>query len=194
MVRALTGLLAPFLVASMTAAAASADTPLRIEGVGQTPLNGRVKQLKVDRDHVLRFQLGEQAVQVAPWPAGLPDRLSKQQVTVSASFNPAGPVTRLSLQGAKETQPWLYLVASGPFGSQLVPGWQLRRSGDAGFSVVDQDERATPVAAGEKRSLRDSSGACWQFNLLHVDIPADQSSASEREPRADWYLRKVPRC
>ncbi|WP_432719656.1 hypothetical protein R0381_000205 [Jeongeupia wiesaeckerbachi] len=180
------------LLSTFAMVQASAEA-LKISGASDQA--GWATALRTDSNSVLRFSIDGHAWQVSPWPTTLPRRLEKQFVEISTGMHPAGPIRRMTLRKPSSQQAWLELVAAGPFDHPLVPGWTLRNGTTLGADIVGPTSTPQEVKIGQSRILKDSNGYCWRFGLIATAIPAKRTEiASEREPRADWYLASAPHC
>lgn len=154
---------------------------------------GRSSVMQVDAQGTLSFELQGQRWQVQGWPADLPRKLGAQQVQSLFAHHPAGPVQALRLSEPAQSAPWLELVKSGRTGRQMAQGWTLHSISAQGIEVMDQQQRLHALSPGQNLQLKGAS--CQKLHLLAVDIPAETAStATEHEPRADWYLQVQPRC
>ncbi|KAF0813021.1 hypothetical protein IGB42_02417 [Andreprevotia sp. IGB-42] len=175
-------------VAMLPASAAA----LQMDGLPLRQASGNAGNWQMDTQRVMRFMLDGATVSITPWPAGLPTRLRTQTISSSNVPRAAGPIRRLTLQQAGSAEPWLQLLSNAPVGSEPLPGWQLLLDSTRHLNAVRSDGRTYPLRVGKGRKLKDETG-CWQFMLLDLRLP-DSGAGAEQEARADWYLRKLPRC
>lgn len=154
-------------------------------------LQGQASQLHADASGTLHFVLKSKHWQLQGWPAALPRRLPSQSLQITSSRHPAGPVRRLQLSKHNATSPWLILMTGAPQGAQIMEGWRIHRIEQQGITLEDMHQTRTALAVGQSLRLAD----CQRLSLLAVDVPEENPAvASEREPRADWYLETEQRC
>ena len=206
----------PYLLRSLIAVLASSAALCHAENLQIAPQQrqqGLSTAMQVDAQGTLNFELQGQHWQVQGWPAGLPRQLGAQQVQslfaqhpaglprqlgaqqVQSLFaqHPAGPVQALRLSEPRESHPWLEVVKSGRTGRQIAQGWTLHAINQQGIQIMDAQQKLHALSAGQSLKLKGSG--CQKLHLLAVDIPAESAgTATEQEPRADWYLRTAPQC
>lgn len=154
---------------------------------------GLSKNMQVDAQGTLNFDLQGQHWQVQGWPADLPRQLGAQQVQSLFAHHPAGPVQALRLSEPRQSTAWLELVKSGRTGRQIAQGWSLHSINHQGIQVMDAQQQLHSLKPSENLALDGTS--CQKLHLLAVDVPAEPAgTVTEREPRADWYLRTEPKC
>ena len=178
--------------ASLLASAAMAQAQ-NLQISPQMREQGRSSAMQVDAQGTLGFELQGQRWQVQGWPADLPRKLGAQQVQSLFAHHPAGPVQALRLSEPAQSAPWLELVKSGRTGRQIAQGWTLHSISAQGIEVMDAQQQRHALSPGQSLQLKGAS--CQKLHLLAVDIPAEAAgTATEREPRADWYLQTQPHC
>ena len=186
----------PYLLRSLIAVLAASAALCHAENLQITPQQrqqGRSTAMQVDAQGTLHFELQGQHWQVQGWPADLPRQLGAQQVQSLFAQHPAGPVQALHLSEPRESHPWLEVVKSGRTGRQIAQGWTLHAISQQGIQIMDAHQKLHALSAGQSLLLKGSG--CQKLHLLAVDIPAESAgTATEQEPRADWYLRTAPQC
>ena len=186
----------PYLLRSLIAVLASSAALCHAENLQIAPQQrqqGLSTAMQVDAQGTLNFELQGQHWQVQGWPAGLPRQLGAQQVQSLFAQHPAGPVQALRLSEPRESHPWLEVVKSGRTGRQIAQGWTLHAINQQGIQIMDAQQKLHALSAGQSLKLKGSG--CQKLHLLAVDIPAESAgTATEQEPRADWYLRTAPQC
>lgn len=174
---------------------------VRIDGIGLTPVAATATPAV--REGRLEVRLSEQQViAVSPWPATLPQRFDRQQVSAARQLHPAGPVDTVSFTRNGEKAPWLQIVRGARTASTVVGNWQLQRSA-RGWSVSNGSTahwlgNATPGAshAQPPRPASIAAGADrWCLYLLasRPQETAESGLAAETESQADWAAVRLPR-
>jgi hypothetical protein len=185
-------LLAGHLAAAVwaTVACTAHAQPLRIDGIGALePLSAaNVTPQVVAHRLEIRLPDGRQ-LNVAPWPALLPQRFAAQKIEASRKIFPTGPSDRVAFIRSPARQPWLVVGNGARQGAALVGAWKLQRTED-GWAVSDGLRHdawrgAVPlgVTAGRDR---------WCLYLLDAGMPRRQPGlAREGEPRAAWAAQRL---
>ena len=187
---------------AMLAACAALCQAQNLQITPQMREQGISKNMQVDAQGTLNFDLQGQHWQVHGWPADLPRQLGAQQVQSLFAHHPAGPVQALRLSEPRQSTAWLELVKSGRIGRQIAQGWSVHAIDAQGIQVMDTQQKLHTLRTGESLRLKEAKGAngskgagCQKLHLLAVDVPAETAgTATEHEPRADWYLRAEPKC
>ena len=168
---------------------------LKIDGLRlDQPLVERAVQPQMDGQMLtLPFSDGE-TVRVQPWPADLPQQFAAQRASGEILLKPAGPLARLTLTRADETQPWLVMAHGTRPNGMLMGGWRLALVQQRWFAV--QGERRVPLQATLRagRARLTVEGATWCFHLQDARVPAAGSQARDQEPQLDWVMLRLASC
>jgi hypothetical protein len=168
---------------------------LRIDGLppGQT-LSARDAEVKVV-DSKLQLRLSDrQHLTVAPWPAFLPQKFDRQDLTAGRQALPAGPSDRISLARPSDSHDWLVLANGSRRAAPLVGEWRLQLSDGSWYAINGAQKlalsagkgRATALTAGEDR---------WCIYLLESNLAKAQASlATEQEAQAAWAALRMTRA
>lgn len=168
----------------------------RIEGLGAfEPVSAEAVEPAIV-DGTMQIGLPDgRMLAITPWPKFLPQQFGKQTVTGVRQMHPAGPIDRLSLSRADESQPWLTIGSGARQSAKIVGNWQLRLSGRH-WSIADgktkkslgsPDRNASPV-------IVNASGERWCVYLLDSAIPRAQPHlATEAEPQISWAAIRLHR-
>ncbi len=185
-------LLAALLASGIGLASAAA---LQIEGLRQDePLTARAVQPQLDGQRLTLPFADHETVRVQPWPADLPQHFGPQRASGELQIKPAGPLSRLALTRADETQPWLVMAHGTRPNGLLLGGWRLALVQERWFAY--QGERRVPLQATLRAAPARLTveGAAWCFYLQESRLPSGAAQAREQEPQLDWVMLRQESC